>query len=285
MHTTPRPSLVSELAETLRRDLHAGEWRDFLPSERALCERLQISRPTLRKALTILSREGWLRAEHGLGWRIGQPPAASPVLRESRSVGLVCFVPLNEASSFSLFTIETLQEHLHRAGFDAHVHAGTQYASQNYRQALERLVRMDPSRGWVLIGGSRRIERWFVERKIPCFVTLTFRSATLQSPALTVDFDAVHRHAAPLLYERGHRRIALVFPRAIAEPGSTADTRKRRCSSALSGRTRHAPACRRRSRFIRGRRNRLRPPSARGCSRRPRRRRSWCCVRSTRCRC
>ncbi|HTJ31899.1 MAG TPA: GntR family transcriptional regulator [Dactylosporangium sp.] len=46
-----------------------------LPPERELCERLGISRVTLRKALTTLVDEGALSASHGRGWYVA--PGAS----------------------------------------------------------------------------------------------------------------------------------------------------------------------------------------------------------------
>ncbi|WP_239084103.1 GntR family transcriptional regulator [Asanoa ishikariensis] len=49
-----------------------------LPPERELCERLGISRVTLRKALTTLVEEGALSASHGRGWYV----AASASARE-----------------------------------------------------------------------------------------------------------------------------------------------------------------------------------------------------------
>lgn len=148
MHLVHRFSVVAEIVEALRNDLEAREWTERLPSERVLCERFQVSRPTLRKALASLSREGWVRPERGLGWRVGREPSRTAHAVGSKSVGILCFVPLDEASGFTLFAIDKLQDCLHHAGLGVHVHAGTQYASQNYRQALDRLVQGSPRSAW-----------------------------------------------------------------------------------------------------------------------------------------
>lgn len=72
MHTLPpRPSLTAHSAEFLRGLVQSGEWQDFLPSERTLCKRLGISRPTLRVALAQLERRR-------TGASIEQAPEASP---------------------------------------------------------------------------------------------------------------------------------------------------------------------------------------------------------------
>src|ERR1043166_5451890 len=134
MELLSRPTVVAQLAEALRRTLQSGEWTTHLPSERELSERFGVSRPTLRRALQLLAEEGRVRAERGIGWRVGRPQARGARTRQPKAVGILCFVPLDEASPFNLFAIDKLQNHLHEAGLTVHVHAGTQYVSQNYRQ-------------------------------------------------------------------------------------------------------------------------------------------------------
>ncbi len=47
-----------------------------LPAERELCQRLEISRVTLRKALQKLVADGRLTPSHGRGWYVGSPEPA-----------------------------------------------------------------------------------------------------------------------------------------------------------------------------------------------------------------
>lgn len=47
-----------------------------LPPERELCAQLNISRVTLRKALTRLVEEGLVNASHGRGWYVASTPAS-----------------------------------------------------------------------------------------------------------------------------------------------------------------------------------------------------------------
>jgi DNA-binding LacI/PurR family transcriptional regulator len=195
--------------------LQAREWADRLPSERELCERLQVSRPTLRKALTVLAQEGWIRPQRGLGWRVGHAKVRRVSTQRAKSVGILCFVPLDEASGFTLYSIDKLQTHLHNAGLIAQVHAGTQYASQNFKQALERLLRSAPADAWLLVGSPPDIVDWFGNRGLPVFSTLTTRPTT-DHPSLSVDMEAVYRHAAGKLVGYGHRRLALVLPRPVS---------------------------------------------------------------------
>jgi DNA-binding FadR family transcriptional regulator len=46
-----RTSLSNEVVKVLREGLTSGVWSEWLPGERSLCERLHVSRPTVRAAL------------------------------------------------------------------------------------------------------------------------------------------------------------------------------------------------------------------------------------------
>lgn len=73
LHLQVSRQIGGEIASGL---LRAG---DRLPPERVLCERLQVSRVTLRRGLAKLVDEGLLRPSHGRGWfvaaeQLGEPP-------------------------------------------------------------------------------------------------------------------------------------------------------------------------------------------------------------------
>jgi GntR family transcriptional regulator len=67
---TPRGArLYRAVVETLRREIETGRFAEsqVLPGERALCELLEVSRTTLRKAIDVLISEGVLFHRHGAG--------------------------------------------------------------------------------------------------------------------------------------------------------------------------------------------------------------------------
>lgn len=70
----PEPLWV-QTADLIRGEIDKGALKrgSRLTPERELCERLGISRVTLRRALARLVEEGVLSASHGRGWYITQP--------------------------------------------------------------------------------------------------------------------------------------------------------------------------------------------------------------------
>ncbi len=58
-----------QLARILRVKIQSGEWlpQTAIPSERELEQQYRISRPTIRQAIELLIREGYLYREHGKG--------------------------------------------------------------------------------------------------------------------------------------------------------------------------------------------------------------------------
>jgi hypothetical protein len=71
VHLSTGPlSIVRQTIATIEGAVAAGRWTTWLPAERILCETLQVSRSTLRRALVQMQRAGHIRPEHGRGNRI-----------------------------------------------------------------------------------------------------------------------------------------------------------------------------------------------------------------------
>jgi GntR family transcriptional regulator len=70
----PEPLWI-QAVDVIRREVENGNLPhgSRLPPERELCLQLNISRATLRKALTALVEAEFLRPSHGRGWYIGRP--------------------------------------------------------------------------------------------------------------------------------------------------------------------------------------------------------------------
>jgi GntR family transcriptional regulator len=64
-----------QLANILRQQINNGDFQphDAIPSERKLEQRYNLSRPTIRQAIDLLSRQGYLYRVHGKGTFVSPP--------------------------------------------------------------------------------------------------------------------------------------------------------------------------------------------------------------------
>jgi GntR family transcriptional regulator, frlABCD operon transcriptional regulator len=65
---SPKPLYV-QLKETIKKDINSGRYAkdNKLPTEKDMCDMYNVSRITIRRALTELEREGFVQKQHGIG--------------------------------------------------------------------------------------------------------------------------------------------------------------------------------------------------------------------------
>ncbi|MBI5768632.1 MAG: substrate-binding domain-containing protein [Verrucomicrobia bacterium] len=206
-----RHSLVGQTVACLHDAIAAGQWREWLPAERTLCELLQISRSTLRRALAQLQRDGAIRAEHGAGNRILAPTPRTRGRLRSTEVALLTPEPLERLRPTQTLWIDDLRAMLSERGCRLHVIHGRQYFRTNPAAALEKLVRQHPHACWLLLLATPACQEWFARRGVPCLVAGSC-SDGIDLPFRDLDHRAMCRHAAGVLLGLGHRRLALVAP-------------------------------------------------------------------------
>lgn len=203
-----RISLASQTAAILRDGLENGLWTDYLPGERSLCQRFNVSRPTLRQALNQLAREGRVDVAQGRPRRILAVSAAKRVFA-SKTVGLLTPVGLHAVPPFVLAWIDELRGQLARSGYTLKVQVTPGcYATRPFK-ALESLNRREACCAWVLYQAPEPMQRWFVQRRLPCVLAGSCFPG-IQLPSVDIDYRAACRHATSWLLAHGHRRIAFI---------------------------------------------------------------------------
>ncbi|HYD83694.1 MAG TPA: substrate-binding domain-containing protein [Opitutus sp.] len=214
MHPIPqRHSLVSQTAQVLRDEIAKGTWSEWLPGERMLCEMLQVSRNTLRAALTQLQREGSIAPKHGAGNRVvrsGKRAAKRAPAAGARDVGLLSPEPLERLRPTQTLWIDELRALLSERDCRLHVFHGPQYFRREPGPALQRLVAQRVHGCWILTLSNEAIQRWFSENGVSCIVAGSVH-AGLGLPTRDLDHRALCRHAAGVLLGAGHRQLALVI--------------------------------------------------------------------------
>ncbi len=205
-----RVSLVNQAAEILRDGLRRFLWQDYLPGERSLCATLHVSRPTLRRALNQIEREGWIRAAHGRRRQIvshGRVLAGPGTSPRSTAVVLLSPLPMEGLRPSVLLWIDELRQCLADAGFHLEVRTDRKAYSQRPAYALGSLIRQQSAACWVLYQSTHAMQNWFSDRGLPAMVVGTSHP-DISLPSVDLDYRAACRHAAGLFLAKGHRRIA-----------------------------------------------------------------------------
>ena len=204
-----RHSLVGQTVAFLDAQIAAGQWREWLPPERTLCDTLQVSRSTLRRALEQMRRDGRVRSEHGAGNRILRGTTTRGGRLRSHDVALLVPEPLELLRPTQILWIDELRAMLSERGCRLHMLHGRQYFRANPGPALEKLVRQHPHGCWILALASPDAQQWFAKRALPCVIAGSCH-AGIDLPFRDLDHRAACRHAAGTLLALGHRRLAFV---------------------------------------------------------------------------
>jgi LacI family transcriptional regulator len=205
-----RVSLSSQAADTIRKAIRDGTWKDSVPSERRLCELLQISRPTVRTALHLLAKDGIIATRMGRRNRLISRSSPTP-LRHSRVIGLVTPQPVSQMTFVAYQGITVLRAHLTERGFATEILVCPAVGATAERRKVEEFVRRNRIFCCVLLSVSKQMQDWFSSQSMPALV-LGSCHPDVKLPSLDIDYRSVCRHAAGTFLGHGHRRLGLVVP-------------------------------------------------------------------------
>lgn len=205
-----RVSLASLTAQSLRDAMQSGHWQGHLPGERELCERLQVSRSTLRAALDELQRDGLLEVSQRQRRRIKAGGVAAAAAH-SQVIAILTDRPLLAMTSSVVVMVDELREKLAQTGFTLDIHVSPACFSSSPARALEVLTTRSPAAVWVLFGSRAPMQGWFIRRRLPCLVAGSCAQG-VELPSVDSDYRAACRHAGAMLRRKGHKNIVLIRP-------------------------------------------------------------------------
>jgi len=206
-----RTSLANQVVEILTAAIHRQEWKDRLPGERSLCERYQVSRPTMRSALAILKRRGFIRIVPRHSSRILAHHGKRTVQPAPRAIGLVLGLPFQNIPHWNLQFIGMLEQHLNAAGYTWAVHTLAHSPHRSAESDATNLIAANPLACWALAFVSRDIQRHCVKTGLPTLV-LGSCYPGIRLPSFDIAYQAVGRHSAATLLRLGHRRVVWTCP-------------------------------------------------------------------------
>jgi DNA-binding LacI/PurR family transcriptional regulator len=214
MSTLPkRVSLVSQTVAFLRDQISKGGWNEWLPSERALCNSLLVSRNTLRAALEQLKREGLIDAKHGAGNHINVRKKTKNGSLRSHDVAILTPDPLEQLRPTQTLWIDEMRAMLSERGCQLHVFHGRQYFRANPGPALSKLVIQHSHGCWILMLSSEKTQTWFEKNNVPCVLAGSVHQG-INLPFRDLDHRAICRHAAGVMLGEGHRKIGLIIQKS-----------------------------------------------------------------------
>ena len=152
-----KQSLVVQTVAWINSEIDRGAWIDWLPGERILAGKLQMSRNTLRSAIEKLISDGTLRAEHGLGNRILRKPTAADVGRQ-RTIGLLTPDALEQLRPSQTLWIDQLRAMLAEHNCVLDVVHGHQYFRGSSSKTLAGLTSHHRYSCWLLMRSNGTTE-------------------------------------------------------------------------------------------------------------------------------
>lgn len=201
-----RLSLVAQTVQSLREGIRSGHWQKHLPGERELCERLEVSRRTLRAALEELQRNGWLDVSQRQRRSIRTKRATHRASAEKKVIAVLSPWPFLALPMSMTFVMDALRD---KAGYVVEYHLNRACFSAHPARALAKLVDDYPAAVWLVFGSKEPMQRWFIDRKLPCLVAGSCAPG-IALPSVDIDYRTTCRHAGGVLWRKGHRRLALV---------------------------------------------------------------------------
>lgn len=207
-----RQSLSSQAAEIMQKMIEAGEMTDQLPGERTLATRLQIGRDTLRAALDLMEKRGYIsKKAHGKRREILHKKRAVSGKKKTKRVAFISPKTLKELPPLMLLEVDTLRELLNQQGCQLEVLSPAVFQLKNPARPLGKIVSESRFDAWILYQCPASVQNWFQKEKLPAIIR-GYPHDQVSLPCLGEDWEAAAYHAGVTLVRKGHHRIGLLMP-------------------------------------------------------------------------
>ena len=202
-----RHSLSEQATTYLRQGIREVRWRGELPSEVQLCREMQVSRVTLRAALTQLAEEKLIvPGGRGRHHRIRARKKASP-RKEGHIVRFLSPYRWSQAGVSLMSLCEGIASRLGRQDYRLEIEIHPAIYTRDPARELKRLCELPDTAGWIISFGTEVIQRWVAQHDYPC-VIVGYAYPEARISHVYPDTRAIARHAAGAFVRRGYRDLA-----------------------------------------------------------------------------
>lgn len=208
------PPKYQSVADSLRLEIENGLYnsKQLLPTEQLLCQRFQISRQTVRRALSLLEDEGLITRRQGSGSHLRGSQQPEPLLN-CRIAVVTTYI-----SDYIFPGLLQGMERVLTANSSAPLLFATQNQISTERKILQTLLTMKELDG-VLAEGSKTAlpnpNLDLYQKLIQRGVRLVFINGTYpelsDTPSVLADNYGGGRMLVEYLYRKGHQNIAGIF--------------------------------------------------------------------------
>ena len=216
MGSLPRKQTLPELViARLREGITEGEWEGALPAERALSEKLEVSRSTLRLAISQLKDEGWLKVvgKRTMIVKRRKRTRANRGVMKRRRIVFLSPSPLEQLPPMALFVYGELSRRLAALDATIQIEPSPALAKRKVEGYLDKLASDSRADAWVLFRSLPEVQRYFQSCATPA-VLFGNAHEGISLPAMDTDYAAALKHCMSALIRLGHAtdRIVLVVP-------------------------------------------------------------------------
>lgn len=209
-----RASAAEQAAAHLIDELGRGRWRGVLPGVNRLAEDLGVSRETMRAALVLVERQGFLRPQgEGRARVIVEDVSRSVERRSGLRVGMLLRESLDKEVNGAFQRL--LMRLWHRLEETGHMCLFAPKSQEDLGHNPARIIRMAkqiPVDAWLVSAGSLEVLQWFAACDVPS-LALGGRIKGLTIAGASRDPLPAYRALFRQLIAMGHRRITLISGR------------------------------------------------------------------------
>lgn len=225
-----RSTLYQFIADTLLERIKAGviPAGGALPSERELCLEFNVSRQTVRNALSALSSRGVLDSRAGAGHFVrtqrGQPERKKDAKKRStRQIGIICSprVYVEEPNQWS--TLMGIKSRLSQEGFSVALSVSQKDEKLGFFPSYQHWLEDGNVEGYIAASVTPSLQRRLFESGYPS-LSMGYVWEDIALPSLAFDFRGLYKQIVLHLASLGHSHVGVtvvtpdsIFARSVLD--------------------------------------------------------------------